>query len=95
MHTVKWNKKDWEILDISFSDKRKLHMLNSMCFIDNKINQENYYKLLEAVRDLAGYGDGTEKQKLLEDITMVEVDTLMQTILIEYLGLNVKKTSGN
>ena len=47
MITIKWNKKDWEVKDITFSDKRKLHMLNAMCFQGEKINQENYYNLLE------------------------------------------------
>tara|TARA_R100001082_G_scaffold1376_1_gene1139 strand:- start:402 stop:677 length:276 start_codon:yes stop_codon:yes gene_type:complete len=91
MLTIKWNKKDWEIKDIVFSDKRKLHMLNAMCFQDEKINQKQYYKLLEEVRDMAGYGDGTENLKKLKEFTMVQVDTFLQTVLMEYLGLNAKK----
>lgn len=95
MLTIKVNKKEWVILDISFADKRKLHMLNAMCFQNDKIDQEKYYNLLEEVRQMAGYADGTENQKLLEDLTMVQIDTLLQTFLMEYLGLNAKKTSGN
>ena len=51
----------------------------------DKIDQEKYYNLLEEVRQMAGYGDGTENQKLLEDLTMVQIDTLLQTFLMEYL----------
>jgi len=91
MITIKWNKKDWEIKDITFSDKRKLHMLNAMCFQGEKIDQENYYNLLEEVRKLAGYGDGTANQEKLEALSMVQIDTFLQTILMKYLGLSGKK----
>jgi len=91
MITIKWNKKDWVIEDITFSDKRKLHMLNAMCFQGEKINQEQYYGLLEEVRKMAGYGDGTENLEKLSQLTMVQVDTFLQTVLMQYLGLAGKK----
>tara|TARA_A100000172_G_scaffold56464_2_gene36413 strand:+ start:65 stop:340 length:276 start_codon:yes stop_codon:yes gene_type:complete len=91
MLTIKWNKIDWEIKDIVFADKRKLHMLNAMCFQGDKIDQEQYYKLLEEVRSMAGYGDGTENLEKLKKLTMVQIDTFLQTVLMEYLGLREKK----
>ena len=91
MVTVKVGKKDWQIADISFADKRKLHMMNSLCFEGGKIDQKLYYEMLESVRDLAGYGDGTENIKDLEKMTMVQIDQVLQGWLIEYLGIGGPK----
>tara|TARA_A100000172_G_C3035436_1_gene108306 strand:+ start:546 stop:824 length:279 start_codon:yes stop_codon:yes gene_type:complete len=91
MITVKVLQKEWRLKDITFADKRKLHTLNSLCFENKKINQEKYYEMLETVRTMAGYGDETENEKTLEKLSMVEVDTLLQTFLMEYLGLNSAK----
>tara|TARA_R110002020_G_scaffold329880_2_gene545604 strand:+ start:59 stop:337 length:279 start_codon:yes stop_codon:yes gene_type:complete len=91
MVIVKVKKKEYPINDISFSEKRKLHMLNSLCFSKAEINQTKYYEMLEFVRDLAGYGNGTENEAKLSELSMVEVDTVLQTFLMEYLGLNKAK----
>ena len=91
MLTVEIKKNKYNINDISFADKRKLHMLNSICFSNGKINQEKYYEMLEMTRELAGYGPGTENEKMLEALPMVEVDSVLQSFLMEYLGLNNKK----
>ena len=91
MVTVKVGKKDWQIADISFAEKRKLHMMNSLCFSGGEIDQEKYYGMLEAVRDMAGYGDGTANEKTLADLSMVEIDSLLQGWLIEYLGIGGPK----
>ena len=47
--------------------------------------------MLEAVREMAGYGTDTKNEKELEDLQMVEIDSLLQTFLMEYLGLNSAK----
>ena len=91
MLTVKIDKVTWEINDITFAEKRKLHMLSSLCFQGSEINQTKYYEMLELVRDLAGYGDGTENESKISELSMVEVDTVLQTFLMEYLGLNKAK----
>ena len=82
MGTVKVGKKEWQIADISFAEKRKLHMMNSLCFAGGEIDQKKYYEMLEAVRELAGYGDETEKEKELAEHTMVEIDAVLQGWLI-------------
>lgn len=91
MITVKALEKEWRIKDISFAERRKLHALNSLCFQNKKINQEKYYDMLEAVREMAGYGTDTKNEKELEGLQMVEIDSLLQTFLMEYLGLNSAK----
>jgi len=50
MLTVERKKNKYNINDISFADKRKLHMLNSICFSNGKINQEKYYEMLEMTK---------------------------------------------
>jgi|TARA_R100001530_G_scaffold4247_1_gene5810 hypothetical protein len=91
MLTVKIDKVTWEINDITFAEKRKLHMLNSVCFASDGLDQEKYYEMLEETRKLAGYGEGTEKETKLSELTMVKVDTVLQNFLMEYLGLNKSK----
>jgi len=91
MVTIKVKKKEYQINDINFSEKRKLHMLNSLCFSGSEINQTKYYEMLELVRDFAGYGNGTENENKISTLSMVEVDTVLQTFLMEYLGLNREK----
>ena len=94
MLMVKIDKVDWELNDITFAEKRKLHMLNSLCFSGNNPNgldQEKYYEMLEETRKQAGYGEGTEKESKLAELTMVKVDTVLQSFLMEYLGLNKSK----
>ena len=91
MLMVKIDKVAWEVNDITFAEKRKLHMLNSLCFSGDKLDQEKYYEMLEETRKLAGYGEGTEKESKLAELTMVKVDTVLQSFLMEYLGLNKSK----
>lgn len=91
MITVKALNKEWQVKDITFADKRNLHTLNSLCFENQKINQEKYYEMLETVRNMAGYGTGTDNEKKLEKLSKVQVDTILQTFLMEYLGLNSAK----
>ena len=40
---------------------------------------------------MAGYDDGTENLEKLKKLTMVQIDTFLQTVLMEYLGLREKK----
>ena len=91
MLTVKIDKESWEINDITFGERRKLHMLNSLCFSGDRLDQEKYYEMLEETRRLAGYGEGTEKESKLSELQMVKVDTILQSFLMEYLGLNKSK----
>jgi len=91
MVTVKVGKKDWNIADINFAERRKLHMLNSLCFSGGEINQEKYYGMLEVVRELAGFGNGTENEKEISALPMVEIDAILQGWLIEYLGIGGHK----
>ena len=91
MGSVSVGKKDWQIADISFAEKRKLHMMNSLCFAGGDINQELYYDMLETVRVLAGYGEDTANEKMLVDLPMVEIDSILQGWLMDYLGIGGSK----
>ena len=91
MVTVKVGKTDWQIADISFAEKRQLHMMNSLCFAGGDIDQKAYYEMLEAVRTFAGYGEGTANEEKLADHTMVEIHSIIQAWLMEYLGIGGRK----
>tara|TARA_R100000808_G_C2082639_1_gene105969 strand:+ start:363 stop:629 length:267 start_codon:yes stop_codon:yes gene_type:complete len=79
---IKALKKDWEIKDVSYKDRRELYQLNVKAFWDGKVDPDPYYEVLEKVFELSGL---TEKD--VEDLPMPEVDQLLQAILGAYLGL--------
>jgi|ETNmetMinimDraft_23_1059889.scaffolds.fasta_scaffold01190_10 hypothetical protein len=79
---------DFEVKDLPYKTARQLHRKNSRVFwgkSEEDVNPDEYYDLLEEVRELSGLKD-VELNKL----TMLEVDQLLQQILMDYLGLNPK-----
>ena len=64
---------------------RELWQLTLTSFIDDKDNQDDYFKLINRVEELSGV---TEKD--LESISMAQVDLLLQQIFTEYMGLEKK-----
>jgi len=91
MVSVKVGKTDWQVDDISFADRRQLHMMNALCFSGGEIDQKAYYEMLEKTRTLAGYGEGTTNEEKLAEHTMVEIDSIIQAWLMEYLGIGSRK----
>ena len=86
---VKALDKEYQVKDITYKERRGLHRLNAKAFWDGKINPDNYYDVLEKVAEISGL---TEKD--FKDLSMVEVDQLLQAILTSYLGLE-KKVDGD
>ena len=86
---IKALRKEYNIKEITYKERRELHRLNAKAFWDGKINPDNYYDVLERVAEIAGIGE-TE----LNGLSMTEVDQVLQTIFKEYMGLE-KKDDGD
>ena len=80
---VKVGKKDWDINDCTYAERRELHKLNAKVWWDSgKMDVESYYDVLEKVGVIAGLGENDFK-----DMDMAKVDEVLQGIFLEYLGI--------
>ena len=87
---VKVGKKEWDIKDCSYAERRELHKLNAKVWWEGKMDVEAYYEVLEKVGMIAGLGENDFK-----DMDMPEVDGVLQAVFLEYLGIEpAKKDSG-
>tara|TARA_Y100000310_G_scaffold298579_1_gene332630 strand:+ start:240 stop:503 length:264 start_codon:yes stop_codon:yes gene_type:complete len=77
--------KEWNVNDCTYKQRRELHALNAKVWWDGQ-DVDAYYKLLEKVSDIAGLSEDDFK-----DITMADIDQVLQAIFIDYLGLSRKK----
>ena len=81
--------KKYEIKEITYKERRELHRINAKAFWDGKINPDNYYDVLEKVAEISGLGEQNFK-----DLSMIEVDQVLQAVFNEYMGLE-KKENGD
>lgn len=79
--------KEWNVNDCTYKQRRELHALNAKVWWDGQ-DVDAYYKLLEKVSDIAGLSEDDFK-----DISMADIDQVLQAIFIDYLGLS-KKAAG-
>ena len=80
---VKVGKKDWDINDCTYAERRELHKLNAKVWWDSgKMDVLSYYDVLEKVGVIAGLGENDFK-----DMDMAKVDEVLQGIFLEYLGI--------
>ena len=87
---VKVGKKDWDVNDCTYAERRELHKLNAKVWWENKMDVESYYEVLERVGTIAGLGENDFK-----DMDMAKVDEVLQAVFLEYLGIEpAKKDSG-
>jgi len=87
---VKVGKKDWDINDCTYAERRELHKLNAKVWWDGKMDVESYYEVLERVGAIAGLGENDFK-----GMDMAKVDEVLQAVFLEYLGIEpAKKDSG-
>ena len=80
-------KRSWNINDITYKQRRELHALNADVWWDGKMDVSKYYTLLEKVSDIAGFDE-----KQLADLSMSEIDAVLQECFMNYLGLKEKKS---
>ena len=77
--------KEWNVNDCTYKQRRELHALNAKVWWDGKQNVSAYYDLLDKVSEIAGLGEND-----FEDMRMSDIDIVLQTIFIDYLGLSKK-----
>ena len=77
--------KEWNVNDCTYKQRRELHALNAKVWLEGKQDVGAYYELLDKVSEIAGLGEND-----FEDMRMSDIDIVLQTIFIEYLGLSKK-----
>ena len=77
--------KEWNVNDCTYKQRRELHALNAKVWWEGKQDVGAYYELLDKVSEIAGLGEND-----FEDMRMSDVDIVLQTIFIDYLGLSKK-----
>tara|TARA_R100001443_G_scaffold65736_2_gene74959 strand:+ start:239 stop:508 length:270 start_codon:yes stop_codon:yes gene_type:complete len=80
---------EFEVKDLTYAEARTLHKKNTLIFwgkTEKDIDPMKYYQFLDEIKEISGISD-----EELKKYSMVEVDNILQTILMEYTGLNPKK----
>ena len=77
--------KEWNVNDCTYKQRRELHALNAKVWWEGKQDVGAYYDLLDKVSEIAGLGEND-----FEDMRMSDIDIVLQTIFIDYLGLSKK-----
>jgi len=81
--------KEWNVNDCTYKQRRELHALNAKVWWKGKQDVSAYYELLDKVSEIAKLGEDDFK-----DMNMSDIDIVLQTIFIDYLGLSKKATGG-
>lgn len=83
--------KEWNVNEINYGEKRKLWKLSVLAFDEGKANQEKYYDLLTQVEEVSGLSEKDYIKKDKSELSMAEIDLLLQEIFSSYMGLNPKE----
>jgi len=87
---VKMFKKEWEVNNPTYKEKRELHKAR-MSTIDSggNIDTEKYYDILEQVEKVSGL---SESDYVVKDkpLSMNDIDSLLTKVLTDYLSVSKK-----
>ncbi len=86
---VKLDKKEYDVKDCTYKQRRKLHKLNALVWWGGEIDVEKYYDLLEVVYDISGLAESDFK-----GLEMSQIDQVLQSVFVNYLGLEKKELGG-
>ncbi len=86
---VKLDKKEYDVKDCTYKQRRKLHKLNALVWWGGEIDVEKYYDLLEVVQDISGLTESDFK-----GLEMSQIDQVLQAVFVNYLGLGKKELGG-
>ena len=86
---VKVDKKEYDVKDCTYKQRRKLHKLNALVWWGGEIDVEKYYDLLEVVQDISGLAESDFK-----GLEMSQIDQVLQAVFVNYLGLEKKELGG-
>ena len=87
---VKMFDKEWEVNNPTYKEKRELWKLNTMTFEGDKINQDNYFSLLERVEEITGLKPEDYIDDKGKELDMSSIDSLLQQIFLHYIGYSKK-----
>jgi len=86
---VKVDKKEYDVKDCTYKNRRKLHKLNALVWWGGEMDVEKYYDLLEHVQDISGLTESDFK-----GLEMSQIDQVLQSVFVNYLGLEKKELGG-
>ena len=86
---VKVDKKEYDVKDCTYKQRRKLHKLNALVWWGGEMDVEKYYDLLEQVYDISGLAESDFK-----GLEMSQIDQVLQSVFVNYLGLEKKELGG-
>ncbi len=86
---VKVDKKEYDVKDCTYKNRRKLHKLNALVWWGGEMDVEKYYDLLEQVQDISGLAESDFK-----GLEMSQIDQVLQSVFVNYLGLEKKELGG-
>ena len=86
---VKVDKKEYDVKDCTYKQRRKLHKLNALVWWGGEMDVEKYYDLLEQVQDMSGLTESDFK-----GLEMSQIDQVLQSVFVNYLGLEKKELGG-
>tara|TARA_R100000750_G_scaffold36289_1_gene23406 strand:- start:805 stop:1071 length:267 start_codon:yes stop_codon:yes gene_type:complete len=86
---VKVDKKEYDVKDCTYKQRRKLHKLNALVWWGGEMDVEKYYDLLEQVQDISGLTESDFK-----GLEMSQIDQVLQSVFVNYLGLEKKELGG-
>jgi len=86
---VKVDKKEYDVKDCTYKQRRKLHKLNALVWWGGEMDVEKYYDLLEQVQDISGLAESDFK-----GLEMSQIDQVLQSVFVNYLGLEKKELGG-
>jgi len=90
---VNFNDHVYEVKDINYKQKRELWRSSLKAFpaLEKKDpNQDEYYKMLDVVEQLSGLKESDYLNKDGSDLSMAEIDLLLQEVYSQYMGLSKK-----
>jgi len=86
---VKVDKKEYDVKDCTYKQRRELHKLNALVWWGGEMDVEKYYDLLEHVQDISGLTESDFK-----GLEMSQIDQVLQAVFVNYLGLEKKELGG-
>ncbi len=82
---VKVDKKEYEVEDCTYKQRRQLHKKNALVWWEGKMDVEKYYDLLEDVQEISGLNESD-----FSGLDMAGIDQVLQSVFVNYLGLEKK-----
>jgi len=82
---VKVNKKEWDVKDCSYKQRRQLHKLNAAVFWGEKMDVDRYYDLLEKVHEISEIPESK-----FDGMDMGDIDQVLQAVFVSYLNREKK-----